>query len=272
VIRKVVILARGLGTRMQKEDQSVALDESQAQAARRGLKALIPLANGRVFLDYLLSSVADAGYSEVCLVVAPEHEELRRRYQQEMPLRRLSITFAVQEKPLGTANAVAAAEEFAGGDDFIMINSDNYYPVAALTGLRELKGAGVALFDQDTMLARSNIAAERIKAFAVGLVERDGRLVRILEKPTADVLSQLPRPLWLSMNCWRFRPSIFEACRRIDLSPRGEYEITDAVQYAIDRLGEEFRAVLVREPVFDMTSRSDIPSMAARLADVSVEL
>ncbi|MBC7353607.1 MAG: nucleotidyltransferase family protein, partial [Thermogutta sp.] len=151
-------------------------------------------------------------------------------------------------------------------------NSDNYYPVAALAGLRELKGAGVALFDQDTMLARSNIAAERIKAFAVGLVEHDGRLVRILEKPTADVLSQLPRPLWLSMNCWRFRPSIFEACRRIDLSPRGEYEITDAVQYAIDRLGEEFRAVLVREPVFDMTSRSDIPSMAARLADVPVEL
>ncbi|MBC7354081.1 MAG: NTP transferase domain-containing protein, partial [Thermogutta sp.] len=188
MIRKVVILARGLGTRMQKEDQSVALDERQAQAARRGLKALIPLANGRVFLDYLLSSVADAGYSEVCLVVAPEHEELRRRYQQEMPLRRLRITFAVQEKPLGTANAVAAAEEFAGDDDFIMINSDNYYPVAALTGLRELKGAGVALFDQDTMLARSNIAAERIKAFAVGLVERDGRLVRILEKPTADVL------------------------------------------------------------------------------------
>lgn len=272
MVEKVVILARGLGTRMQKEDASVTLAESQKQAAQRGLKALIPLGEGRVFLDYVLSAVADAGFSQVCLVVAPDHDELRRRYCEEVPLRRLTLRFAVQEKPLGTANAVAAAEQFVGDDDFIMINSDNYYPRSALRGLQSLESAGVALFDQETMLSQSNIAPERIKSFAVALLDKENCLTRILEKPNAEVLAQLPRPLWLSMNCWRFRPTIFEACRRIGLSPRGEYEITDAVQYCIDQLRERFRAVLVPEPVFDMTSRADIPSMAARLANVPVNL
>lgn len=272
MVEKVVILARGLGTRMQKEDPSVTLEESQKRAAQRGLKALVPLAGGHVFLDYVLSAVADAGFRRVCLVVAPDHDELRRRYLEEVPLRRLTVTFAVQEKPLGTANAVAAAESFVGEDDFIMINSDNYYPPSALKGLQSLEGCGVALFDQETMLSQSNIAPERIRAFAVALLDEENCLRRILEKPGADLLAQLPRPLWLSMNCWRFRPTIFEACRRIGLSPRGEYEITDAVQYCTDRLGERFRAILVREPVFDMTSRADIPSMAARLAHVPVNL
>ena len=56
-------------------------------------------------------------------------------------------------------------------------------------------------------------------------------------------LARLPRPLGVSMNCWRFGPAIFEACRSIRPSPRGELEITDAVQYATDRLGERFGIV-----------------------------
>ena len=47
---------------------------------------------------------------------------------------------------------------------------------------------------------------------------------------------------------------------------------TDAVQYAIDVLGESFRAVLVRAPVLDLTSRKDIASVAAKLAGVEVKL
>jgi len=271
-VEKAVVLARGLGTRMRKEDGNVALNQEQEKIARKGIKALIPVANGRPFLDYVLSVLADAGISQVCLVVAPDHEELRFRYSREVKPERLSITFAVQEKPLGTANAVAAAEAFAGNDSFLMVNSDNYYPREALAALRELPGSGVALFEQDVMLAESNISAERIRSFAVGLLDGEGCLVRILEKPSAEVLARLPRPLWLSMNCWRFSPKIFEACRQIGPSPRGEYEITDAVQYAIDRLHERFQAVCVKKPVYDMTSRADIPTIAARLAGINVVL
>jgi len=87
-----------------------------------------------------------------------------------------------------------------------------------------------------------------------------------VEKPDDATLAAMPRPIWLSMNCWRFGPSIFAACRAIRPSPRGEFEIPDAVQYALGALGETFHALKIRAPVLDLTSRGDIAPVAAILA------
>jgi dTDP-glucose pyrophosphorylase len=270
---QVVILARGLGTRMRKSDPAVALDPALAAAADSGVKAMIPI--GRPFLDYVLGVAADAGITRACLVVGPEHCQMQDYYAQLRP-RRMTIEFAVQVQALGTADAVAAAEKVVGQRPFIAINSDNYYPLEALCGLRDAPGSAVAIFDQETLVAKSNIAAERISKFSVveGLTDADGsvRLQRIIEKPDEATLARLPRPLGVSMNCWRFGPSIFEACRSIKPSPRGELEITDAVQYAIDRLGERFRIVWCKSAVLDLSSRNDIEPIARRLAGVKVDL
>ncbi len=267
---KAVILARGLGKRMRRPDDSASLAPEQEAVAASGVKAMIPI--GRPFLDYVISALADAGYRQLCLVVAPDHEMVRRYYTEQVQPRRVEITFAVQQEPKGTADAVAAAAEFAGDDPFLAINSDNYYPTEALQAIRQQHGCAVALFEQGAMLAGSNIAPERIRSFAVGLADEKGNLERIVEKPDEETLSRLPRPLWLSMNCWRFGPSIFEACRHIVPSPRGELEIPDAVQYAIDHLNEVFRVLHVRAAVLDMTSRSDIASVASQLQAVEVNL
>ena len=93
-MQKAVVLARGLGTRMQKPDTSVDLDDRQAALADSGLKAMIPI--GRPFLDYVLSALGDAGYREVCLVVAPNQDVVRQYYCDGVKLERLSIEFAVQ--------------------------------------------------------------------------------------------------------------------------------------------------------------------------------
>jgi glucose-1-phosphate thymidylyltransferase len=74
------------------------------------------------------------------------------------------------------------------------------------------------------------------------------------------------------MNCWRFTSSIFRACQNIGPSPRGELEITDAVQYAIDHLGERFRVVTCKSAVLDLSTRADIGPVAQRLQDMVVEL
>jgi len=269
-MQNAVILARGLGTRMQRPDDSVALDDEQAAIAQSGVKAMIPI--GRPFLDYVLSALADAGYGRVCLVVGPEHDAIRRYYRDSVKTERISIEFAVQQQPKGTADAVAAAQEFAGADPFLVINSDDYYPVEALHRLRLQEGCATALFERESMFAGSNIPKDRIRHFAVGLINDGCLLERIIEKPDEATLASMPRPLWLSMNCWRFGPSIFEGCRRIRPSPRGELELPDAVQYAIDQLGETFHAVLVRAPVLDLTSRKDIKSIAEKLAGVEVRL
>lgn len=268
---KAVILARGRGTRMREADAGAALNERQAAVAATGIKALIPLAD-RPFLDYLLAALADAGYRRICLVVGPEQEELRDYYTRRVKLQRLSIEWAIQDEARGTADAVAAAAKFAAEDPFLTLNSDNFYPCEALQALRDQPGPSLVLFEREALLAHSNIAPDRVSKFAVGEIDEQGCLRRIIEKPDAETLAGLPPPLWVSMNCWRFGPAIFPACRAIPPSPRGEYELVAAVQYAIDVLGERFRALRMQAPVLDLTSRGDIASVAARLAGREVRL
>ncbi|MBN1846208.1 MAG: nucleotidyltransferase family protein [Sedimentisphaerales bacterium] len=267
---KAVILARGLGTRMRRSDDQTQMSGAQAAAAASGLKAMIPI--DRPFLDYVLHDLAEAGFRRICLVIGPEHTQVRQYYHHTIACERIQVEFAIQEKPLGTADAVAAAESFAAGDPIVVLNSDNYYPPAALAALHDLDGSGLAAFERQAMLAGSNIAPDRITTFAVVQIDASGLLRRIVEKPDARTLAALAEPICVSMNCWRFGPAIFEACRRITPSPRGELEITDAVQYAIEQLGEPFRALVIRAPVLDMSYRSDVPAVAAKLQGKPVHL
>jgi dTDP-glucose pyrophosphorylase len=261
-VEKAIILARGLGTRMRKQDESAVLDRDQTAAAGAGVKAMIPI--GRPFLDYLLSVLADARYSRACLVIGPEHQMVRDYYAQSPP-KRIGLDFAVQEKPLGTADAVLAAKEFAGEDLFLMLNSDNYYPLAALSAMRELRQAGVALFERDQLIAQSNIPEDRVLKFAVAKISKEGYLDRIYEKPLEETIRTLGFPVYVSMNCWIFSPAIFKACLRISPSARGEMELSDAVQYAIEVLNEPFKALTFQDSVLDLSSRSDIAAVAERL-------
>jgi dTDP-glucose pyrophosphorylase len=267
---KAVILARGLGTRMRRQDTAAAIDRDQAVAADTGVKAMIPV--GRPFLDYGLSALADAGYRQVCLVIGPEHTAVREYYTRTVVPSRVAITFAIQERPLGTADAVAAAETFAGGDQFLMINSDNYYPAGALEALRRLGRPGLAVFERDSLVREGNVDAARVRQFAVVRTGAAGELLEIIEKPDAETVEALGPEVFVSMNCWVFGPAIFAACARIGLSPRGELELTDAVRYSMASLGERYTAIPFRAPVLDLSSRTDIAAVTARLAGTEVRL
>lgn len=267
---KAVILARGLGTRMRKDDDAAKLDASQAKIAQTGVKALIPVAGG-TFLDYVLAALADAGYRSVCLVIGPEHTETRE-YFSNLKTSRIKIDFAIQEKPLGTADAVKAVEPWAGSNPFLVINSDNYYPAQSLAGLRQIGGPGLAGFEKQAMLAGSNIPADRIAKFAVIEMDGENNMRRIIEKPDPSVLAAMPEPLYVSMNCWRFNEAIFEACRSIKPSARGEYEIPDAVQYSIDTLHQAYKVVPVEAPVLDLSCRLDVEGVVARLKGAEIKL
>jgi glucose-1-phosphate thymidylyltransferase len=265
-MKKAVVLARGLGKRMRLADAAARLDAEQEAIAQTGLKAMIPI--GRPFLDYVLSGLADAGYEEVCVVIGPEHGGVKNYYTVVAPPRRIRISFAVQAEPRGTADAVLTVEEFASEEDFLCMNSDNYYPVSILRELRILNEPGVALFDQLTLLIKGNISEEKIRKFAICEVGDDGYLRTIVEKPAAPVLAAVRGDALVSMNCWRFSSSIFEVCRHTPLSPRGEYELPVAVGEGIHRYGLRFRAVRCHEGVLDLSSRADIAVVGEKLRDV----
>lgn len=260
---RAVILARGLGTRMRSPDSGVPLTPAQQRAADAGLKTMMPI-GGRPFLDYVLSAAADAGLHRVAIVVAPEHAALRHHYRTAAPPSRVTIDFVVQPEPRGTADAVLAAERWADEDPFVVMNGDNLYPVAALSALARLDEPGLPGFDPVDLVRTGNIPEERVRAFA--LIEQDGRgyLTRIIEKPSAADAGRFG-PARVSMNCWRFDTRIFEACRAVQPSPRGELELPSAVSLAMAR-GVEFRVLPAAGPVLDLSQRADAPDVARRLS------
>ena len=269
LVRKAVILARGLGKRMRERNAAVQLDEAQAAAAESGIKAMMPFK--RPFLDYLLSALADAGYGHACLIIGPEHTAIRNFYSVQAPPRRIQLHFAEQLEPRGTADAVLAAEGFVAGEDFLTINSDNYYPVSALRALRLLGEAGTALFEANVLISEGGIPPERIFKFAVCEVDADGYLAKILEKPceTREISAQ--EDALISLNCWRFPPAIFEACRRTPVSQRGEFELPDAVERAMNDLAVRFRVIRSSDAVLDLSSRNDVANVAKKLSRITVD-
>lgn len=264
---KALILARGAGTRMRRADPAAILDPAQRRAADAGLKGMIPI--GRPFLDYVISALADAGITDVCLVIGPEHQRVRDHYGGEVELERTRVHFAVQEHPRGTADAVAAGEAFADGDLVLALNSDNYYPVHTLRALRELGTAGVAAFERGALVRLGNITPERVATFSVIEVDASGMLARIIEKPDARTLAAFGAASFVGMNSWSLPPEIYRACRAIGPSARGELELPDAVQYARDVLGVPFRVLCFHDGVVDMSSRADVAAVAERLRGVT---
>jgi dTDP-glucose pyrophosphorylase len=269
---KAVILARGLGTRMRAASTDAALSAEQAAAADEGTKAMMPLAQGRPFLHYVMSGLADAGIRQICLVIAPDASDIKRHFHAELTLRRVLISFATQQEARGTADAVLAAEGFAGSDRFLVLNADNYYPVASYRGLIDTEGSALAGFDRDALVRQGNIDGERIRKFALLRVSGDGYLEEIVEKPDAATFHAMGEHALVSMNLWAFTPVIFDACRKVKPSSRGELELPDAVRIAMRDHGERFRVLPFSAPVLDLGSRADVASVQESLRSVRVVL
>ncbi|MEL4506112.1 nucleotidyltransferase family protein [Luteococcus sp. H138] len=268
--RKAVIMARGLGTRLRRAADAT-LSEDQQRIAALGLKAMMPLgAQGRPFVEHLISALADAGLTDICLVIGPEHDLVREHFAA-LETSRVRISFAVQAEPLGTADAVAAAKDFAGDDRFVVVNSDNYYPADSLRALVAASGTATLGFDAAELVARSNIPAERVAAFAILDTDDARHLIEMIEKPDPQVVAQHGPHALVSMNCFLFGPSIFTACAGIERSPRGEFEIVDAVRFLV-RSGEPVTVVPVVDGVLDMSGRGDVAAVAEALADKQVAL
>lgn len=261
---KAVIMARGLGSRMRKAAEGVELTPEQQAAADAGVKAMISV--GRPFLDHVITALADAGFTDVCLVIGPEHTMVRD-YYDSVPKERVTISYAIQAEPLGTANAYLAAKDFAGDDHVLVVNSDNYYPAEAVSLLQRCEHSALLGFDSATMVAESNIPADRIAAFAIVDADEAGHLRRIVEKPSPEQVTEIggEQPM-VSMNCWLLGPAVMAAAETIPLSPRGEYELVAAVQAAVDA-GEVVEVVPARVGVLDMSSRGDIAAVKDALED-----
>ena len=137
-----------------------------------------------------------------------------------------------------------------------------------LADLCQTTGPALAAFHAESLLEPdlpSENRNERLMAYSDVGIDDDGWLQSIVEKPPSP-------PRWVSMNCWRLGPSIFESCGAIEPSPRGELELPSAVLHSTEHLGQAYRALPAVGPVLDLSSRADVRRVQARLAPIEVLL
>lgn len=227
---KALLLAGGTGSRLR-------------PFTHTGAKQLLPIAN-RPVLFYALEALAAAGITETGVVVGAHEQEIRRAAGDGSAFG-LNLTYLRQDQPLGLAHAVRVARDFLADDDFLLYLGDNYLPEGVTGFLRRARAQPAA-----ARLLLTRVADP--SAFGVAeLDDTDGRVVNLEEKP------EQPRSDLALVGVYAFTPAVHEAVRAISPSARGEWEITHAVQWMIDR-GLTVRAETTAAPWRDTGSVDDM--------------
>ena len=210
MIKKVVIAAAGQGTRM------LELSEKKS-------KHLINV-NQRPFLAYLLDNLISAGYDDFVLVVGFKKElmeEFKEDYiKNQQPSKKIKIQVVDQYEILGpkdneygTACPIKCVKDIVGKDSFIYVFGDNLFSVKDLRSM--------AIDDKFCYIA--GLKQEHPEKYGVLIEDGEDFLVKIIEKPKEFVGNLV------NAGLYKFTTEIFNKILEIKKSPRGEYEITDAI-------------------------------------------
>ncbi len=208
-----VILAGGRGTRLRPLTDSIP-------------KPLIDV-RGKPLLEWSLMTLR--GVADRVIVVASYLQEQVRAF---MASQRVFADYVVIEqlpKPLGTGHALMCCKEAIASDDFLVLNGDDLYPTGAIRALAAVN-AGVLTVEREDQ-----------SRWGVVVLDERGGVARLHEKP-AD--GTYPPPVLVNTGAYKFTREVFNCT--LNLSPRGEYEITDYVTW----LAERTHVLPIRTPVW----------------------
>lgn len=201
MIKKVIIAAAGKGTRM-------------LHLVRNKPKQLIRACNAP-FLSYLLDNILNAGYEELILVVGYKKEKIEEFLNKHNYNIKVVNQFEVLGKDkYGTACALECVEDVIGNENFIMVYGDHLFSA------RDFKDLNID-DDWNYMFSFEHNNPQRYGVLNV----ENGFLKKIIEKPEKYIGNLI------NIGLYKFTPEIFEKLKKVKLSKRGEYEITDAINF-----------------------------------------
>ena len=206
---KGILLAGGSGSRLHPVTRGVS-------------KQLIPIYN-KPMVYYPLSTLMLAGVRDVLVVTTPHEQDGFRRLLGDGSQLGMSISYAVQPKPEGLAQAFIIGRDFVASDRVALALGDNIFYGAH--------------FSDDLRRAAERTAGATVFAYQVrdperyGVVEfgPDGRAVALEEKPTE------PRSPWAVTGLYFYDNAVLDIAASLRPSPRGEFEITDVNRTYLDR-------------------------------------
>lgn len=213
---KAVILAAGKGTRMKDLTNEIPKPMLRVQ--------------GRPILEHIIEGIRSAGITEFCIITG-WHAEVVESYFGDGSRFGVKITYARQEVQDGTGKAPELAKAFVGSDSFlltygdILVKAETYKAMLKRWAEREFSGLLTVTEGQDVTKGGLNFFDDKFC------------LKRLIEKPSPAQVEQLRHegwlkagdPVWYNAGIYIFRPFLFDFTAKLQKSPRGEYELTDAI-------------------------------------------
>lgn len=238
---KAVILAAGKGTRMKELTNEVP-------------KPMLKV-EGRPILEHIVRGILSAGVKDIFIVTGYRAETIESYFGDGAKLG-ARISYGRQQVQNGTGKAPEVAQDFVHASPFlltygdILVKPETYAQMIQRFGEGDFSGVVTVTRGEDVTKGGLNFFDEKFC------------LSRLVEKPSAEQLEELRRtgwlkpgaPAWYNAGIYIFKPSLFEFTARLEKSPRGEYELTDAIiallamKHVLAGLEIQGRWVDVRDP------------------------
>jgi dTDP-glucose pyrophosphorylase len=238
---KAVILAAGKGTRMGNLTNEIPKPMLRSK--------------GKPILEQILEGVRDAGIRDF-FVVTGFRAEVIEDYFGDGSRWRAHISYGRQLVQDGTGKAPEVARTFVADSPFLLTYGDILVPPKTYCHMLERFNEGN--FSGVITMTRG----EDVTKGGLDFFDEQFCLKRLVEKPSAEQLEQLRRegwlktgePVWYNAGIYIFKPVVYEFTSKLQKSPRGEYELTDAIGemvrtgHKLAGLEIEGRWVDVRDP------------------------
>ncbi|HYE31048.1 MAG TPA: sugar phosphate nucleotidyltransferase [Methylomirabilota bacterium] len=213
---KAVILAAGKGTRMRELTQEIPKPMLKVQ--------------GKPILQHIIEGLRETGIREFCIITGFQAETVESFFGDGKAFG-VAIQYVRQVVQDGTGKAPELAKGFVGSESFLLTYGDilvkaetyqqmqtrfasgSFSGLITVTGGEDVTKGGLNFFDQDFCL------------------------VKVVEKPKPEQVEQLRKegwikpgePAWYNAGIYMFKPLVFDFTAKLQKSPRGEYELTDAI-------------------------------------------
>jgi dTDP-glucose pyrophosphorylase len=218
---KAVILAAGRGTRL------FPITENRT-------KAMCPVA-GKPMIERVMDSLVANGIHEFILVINPDDPEIEAYFKGISKID-AQIEFVIQKEQLGMGHALMQAAPYLQ-DDFLLSSCDNLVDKSAIFRMLVMWSGDPP---PNGILALLRVGPEELTRMGVVEINDEQQILRIVEKPS---LEEAPSDIG-SVPIYLFSHQLIQHLDQIEPSPRGEYELQDAMQQLIDQEGHVYGLLL----------------------------
>jgi dTDP-glucose pyrophosphorylase len=202
---------------------------------------------GKPMVERVMDTLATNGISDFILVISPDDPEIVDYFEHKSKIK-AKIQFVIQEKQLGMGHALLQAAPHIQ-DNFILSSCDNLVENKFIIRMLML-WAGYP--PPNGILALLRVGPKELTRMGVVELDEENRILRIVEKPTLD---EAPSNIG-SVPIYLFSYKLVDYLEKIQPSPRGEYELQDAMQELIEKDGDVYGLLLPNR--IDLTHPKDL--------------